>query len=59
MNNGEQAEIKAMTKPPATFWSGETLSQRLKTLIDPFDSGQISEDDALGSLLRSNLAAGA
>ena len=41
MNNGEHGENKAMTKPPATFWSGETLSQRLKTLINPFDSGQI------------------
>jgi dCTP deaminase len=25
-----------MTKPPTMFWSGETLGQRLKTLIDPF-----------------------
>ncbi|MDB5415372.1 MAG: Deoxycytidine triphosphate deaminase [Rubritepida sp.] len=25
-----------MTKPPGTFWSGETLGERLKTLIDPF-----------------------
>lgn len=25
-----------MTKPPAMFWSGETLGERLKTLIDPF-----------------------
>ena len=25
-----------MTKPPAMFWSGETLSERLKTLIEPF-----------------------
>lgn len=25
-----------MTKPPAMFWSGETLSERLKALIDPF-----------------------
>ena len=41
MNNGEHGENKALTKPPATFWSGETLSQRLKTLIKPFDSGQI------------------
>ena len=38
---GSTGENKAMTKPPATFWSGETLSQRLKTLINPFDSGQI------------------
>ena len=22
--------------PPAMFWSGETLSERLKTLIEPF-----------------------
>ena len=41
MNNGEHGENKAMTKPPATFWSGETLSQRLKTLVNPFDCGQI------------------
>ena len=25
-----------MTKPPTMFWSGETLSVRLKPLIDPF-----------------------
>jgi dCTP deaminase len=25
-----------MTKPPAMFWSGETLRERLKNLIDPF-----------------------
>jgi len=25
-----------MTKPTAMFWSGETLSERLKVLIDPF-----------------------
>lgn len=25
-----------MIKPPTLFWSGETLGQRLKTLIDPF-----------------------
>jgi dCTP deaminase len=25
-----------MTNPPAVFWSGETLSERLKTMIDPF-----------------------
>lgn len=25
-----------MTKPPSMFWSGETLSERLKALIDPF-----------------------
>lgn len=25
-----------MTKPPTMFWSGETLSERLKSLIDPF-----------------------
>ena len=41
MNSGEQGENKAMTKQPGMFWSGETLSQRLTTLIDPFDSGQI------------------
>ena len=27
--------------PPAAFWSGETLSQRLETLIEPFDSARI------------------
>ena len=41
MNSGEQGTNKAMTKKPGMFWSGETLSQRLTTLIDPFDSGQI------------------
>lgn len=25
-----------MTSPPAVFWSGETLGERLKTLIEPF-----------------------
>jgi len=30
-----------MTKPPAMFWSGETLGERLKTLIDPFVPGRI------------------
>ena len=30
-----------MTKLPAMFWSGETLSERLKTLIDPFVSGRV------------------
>ena len=30
-----------MTKLPGMFWSGETLSQRLKTLIDPFYSGRV------------------
>src|ERR1700730_17326561 len=30
-----------MTKPPAMFWSGETLNERLKPLIDPFISGRI------------------
>jgi len=29
-------ENDAMTKPPTLFWSGETLSEQLKTLIDPF-----------------------
>ena len=41
MNSVEQGENKAMTKQPGMFWSGETLRQRLTTLIDPFDSGQI------------------
>ena len=30
-----------MTELPTTFWSGETLSERLKTLIDPFVSGRV------------------
>ena len=25
-----------MTKQPGMFWSGETLGERLKMLIDPF-----------------------
>jgi dCTP deaminase len=30
-----------MNKPPAMFWSGETLSERLKTLIEPFVPGRV------------------
>ena len=30
-----------MTELPAMFWSGETLNERLKTLIDPFDPVQV------------------
>ena len=30
-----------MTERPAMFWSGETLSERLETLIDPFDPGRV------------------
>ena len=30
-----------MTELPAMFWSGETLSERLKTLIDPFVPGRV------------------
>jgi dCTP deaminase len=30
-----------MTKPPAMFWSGETLTDRLKPLIDPFAPGRV------------------
>jgi dCTP deaminase len=30
-----------MTKPTAMFWSGETLGERLKTLIDPFVPGRV------------------
>ena len=30
-----------MTKQPSMFWSGETLSERLKTLIDPFASDRV------------------
>jgi dCTP deaminase len=35
MNHREQMD-KTAAKPPAMFWSGETLSERLKTLIEPF-----------------------
>ena len=30
-----------MTELPSTFWSGETLSERLKTLINPFIPGRV------------------
>ena len=30
-----------MTELPTMFWSGETLSERLQTLIDPFESGRV------------------
>ena len=30
-----------MTEPPAMFWSGETLSERLNTLIAPFEPKRI------------------
>ena len=30
-----------MTERPAMFWSGETLSERLETLIDPFDRRRV------------------
>ena len=30
-----------MTEQRTMFWSGETLSERLKTLIDPFDPGRV------------------
>ena len=30
-----------MNKPPAMFWSGETLGERLKTLIEPFVPGRV------------------
>jgi dCTP deaminase len=30
-----------MTRPLSTFWSGETLSERLKPLIDPFTAGRV------------------
>ena len=30
-----------MTKPAAMFWSGETLSERLKPLIEPFAPGRV------------------
>ena len=41
MNNREQGKSKAMTKLPGMFWSGETLSERLKTLIDRFLPGRV------------------
>ncbi|MDE0212316.1 MAG: hypothetical protein OXJ64_20845, partial [Boseongicola sp.] len=41
MNNEEQQENKATAKHPGLFWSGETLSERLKTLIDPFSPERI------------------
>jgi dCTP deaminase len=30
-----------MTNPPTMFWSGETLTERLKPLIDPFIPGRV------------------
>jgi len=30
-----------MTEQSAMFWSGETLNERLETLIDPFDQGRV------------------
>ena len=30
-----------MTKQPGIFWSGETLGERLKMLIDPFAPGRV------------------
>ena len=36
MNNEEQQESQATAKRPGLFWSGETLTERLETLIDPF-----------------------
>jgi dCTP deaminase len=30
-----------MTPPPTVFWSGNTLSERLKTLIDPFEPARV------------------
>ena len=30
-----------MTEQPAMFWSGETLSERIKTLVDPFLPGRV------------------
>ena len=41
MNNGQQEEDKVVTKLPGMFWSGETLSQRAKALIHPFDSKRV------------------
>lgn len=41
MNNEEQQENKATAKHPGLFWSGETLSERLQTLINPFSPERI------------------
>ena len=41
MYNGLQGKNKAMTKLQSMFWSGETLSQRLDSLIAPFDPGRV------------------
>ncbi len=30
-----------MIKQPGMFWSGETLGERLKMLIDPFVPGRV------------------
>jgi dCTP deaminase len=32
---------EVMTEPRAMFWSGETLLERLETLIDPFSPGRV------------------
>ena len=45
MNNREPGENKAMTKQPGMFWSGETLGERLKMLIDPFVPGRVHAED--------------
>ncbi|MYB13459.1 MAG: deoxycytidine triphosphate deaminase [Rhodospirillaceae bacterium] len=36
MNNEKQQKNNATAKLPGLFWSGETLHERLETLIDPF-----------------------
>ena len=41
MNNEEHQENQATAKRPGLFWSGETLTERLETLIDPFSPARI------------------
>ncbi len=41
MNNEEQQEDQETPKCPGLFWSGETLTERLETLIDPFSPERI------------------
>ena len=41
MYNGVQGKNNAMIKRRTMFWSGETLSQRLESLIDPFDYDRV------------------
>ena len=41
MNSQEQQESQATAKRPGLFWSGETLTERLETLIEPFSPERI------------------